>query len=112
MIDLAFYQDGATDLRLGEEFHHNGLTVRCAQISRVPRSMSTSWDRDRLSEETIELLMACGDRLRASLVTDIVKLADAGRLLAELAARERDVIQAVFSVDGATEARADSAIRS
>ena len=112
VIDLAFYQDGATDLRLGEEFHHNGLTVRCAQISRVPRSMSTSWDRDRLSEETIELLMACGDRLRASLVTDIVKLADAGRLLAELAARERDVIQAVFSVDGATEARADSAIRS
>ena len=36
VVDLAFYQGGADDLRLGEEFHHNGLSVRCAQISRVP----------------------------------------------------------------------------
>ncbi|MDB5473559.1 MAG: Threonine dehydrogenase, partial [Devosia sp.] len=37
VIDLAFYQNGANELRLGEEFHHNGLAIRCAQINRVPR---------------------------------------------------------------------------
>ena len=29
VIDLAFYQAGAAELRLGAEFHHNALTVRC-----------------------------------------------------------------------------------
>ena len=36
------------DLRLGEEFHHNGLTIRCAQIGRVPRGLAHCWDRRRL----------------------------------------------------------------
>ncbi len=38
VIDMAFfYSDDGSALRLGAEFHHNGLTVRCAQIARVPR---------------------------------------------------------------------------
>jgi threonine dehydrogenase-like Zn-dependent dehydrogenase len=37
VIDLAFYTDNGTALRLGAEFHHNGLGIRCAQIGRVPR---------------------------------------------------------------------------
>ena len=37
VIDLAFYPGGCDEVRLGEEFHHNGLSVRCAQIGRVPR---------------------------------------------------------------------------
>ncbi len=41
-IDLAFYQGGADALRLGEEFHHNGLSIRCAQINRVPRGLAPS----------------------------------------------------------------------
>ncbi len=40
VIDLAFYQDGADAVRLGEEFHHNGLSLRCAQIGRVPRGLA------------------------------------------------------------------------
>ena len=40
VIDLAFYQGGALEVRLGEEFHHNGLAIRCAQIGRVPRGLS------------------------------------------------------------------------
>lgn len=40
VIDLAFYQGGSEALRLGEEFHHNGLTIRCAQINRVPRGLA------------------------------------------------------------------------
>src|SRR5918911_759237 len=57
---LAFYQGGAPDLALGEEFHHNGLTIRCAQIGRVPRGMAHLWDRRRLAAETVDLLAAHG----------------------------------------------------
>jgi hypothetical protein len=40
VIDLAFYQSGAEALRLSEEFHHNGLSIRSAQIGRVPQGLS------------------------------------------------------------------------
>jgi threonine dehydrogenase-like Zn-dependent dehydrogenase len=62
VIDLAFYQGGADAVRLGAEFHHNGLAVRCAQIGRVPRGLAHAWDRERLSAETIDLLRADGAR--------------------------------------------------
>ena len=63
VIDLAFYQGGADQTRLGEEFHHNGLAIRCAQINRVPRGLSHSWDRPRLSAETIGLLSRHGEAI-------------------------------------------------
>ncbi|WP_188190570.1 zinc-dependent alcohol dehydrogenase [Nonomuraea sp. SYSU D8015] len=97
LIDLAFYTDGAQEVRLGEEFHHNGLTVRCAQIGRVPRGLSHAWDRERLSYETITLLREHGETLRDHLVTDVVAFTDAPGFLADLAARRRHTIQAVFS---------------
>ncbi|HYI98748.1 MAG TPA: zinc-binding alcohol dehydrogenase [Thermoleophilaceae bacterium] len=98
VIDLAFYQGGADALRLGEEFHHNGLGIRCAQIGRVPRLLRDEWDRDRLSRETVALLQARGADIAAALVTDVLPLEQAPLLLAQLAAREREVLQAVFSV--------------
>ena len=101
VIDLAFYQGGAPDLALGEEFHHNGLTIRCAQIGRVPRALAHLWDRRRLAAETVELLRAHGRAVREHLVTDLVPLADAPALLADVAARRRHVIQAVFSFPAA-----------
>jgi threonine dehydrogenase-like Zn-dependent dehydrogenase len=100
VIDLAFYQGGAEAVRLGEEFHHNGLAIRCAQIGRVPRGLGDHWDRNRLSQETIELLRAHGTRMREALITDVVDLEEAPALLAQLAARERQVLQAVFRVSG------------
>ena len=72
VIDLAFYQGGAAELRLGAEFHHNGLAVRCAQIGRVPRGLAHSWDRERLSAETIGLLRADGTAIREHLITAVV----------------------------------------
>lgn len=97
VVDLAFYQAGAGKVRLGEEFHHNGLSLRCAQIGRVPRALGQSWDRDRLSAETLGLLRAEGDAIAKHLVTDLVPLAHAPALLADLADRRRHVIQAVFT---------------
>ena len=98
VIDLAFYQGGAEALRLGEEFHHNGLSIRCAQIGRVPRGFAHAWDRARLARETVALLQAHGALVRAHLVTDIVPFDQAPAFITELAARRRHAIQAVFQV--------------
>lgn len=99
VIDLAFYTDNAAAVRLGEEFHHNGLGIRCAQIGRVPRGTAHLWDRERLSAETTTLLLADGAAVREHLITDIVALQDGPALLADLAARRRHTIQTVLTFD-------------
>jgi threonine dehydrogenase-like Zn-dependent dehydrogenase len=97
VVDLAFYQSGADAVRLGEEFHHNGLGLRCAQIGRVPRGLAATWDRERLSAETIALLRTDGDTIRKHLVSSVVPFDEAPRLLEDLAARRRHELQAVLA---------------
>jgi SAM-dependent methyltransferase len=101
VVDLAFYQGGAPELRLGEEFHHNGLTIRCAQIGRVPRGLAGAWGRDRLSRETVTLLRECGRAVRRHIVTDVVPFAEGPALLDDVAHRRRHVIQAVLACGAA-----------
>jgi threonine dehydrogenase-like Zn-dependent dehydrogenase len=99
VIDLAFYQGGAAELKLGAEFHHNGLGVRCAQIGRVPRGLAPTWDRERLSAETIDLLRADGPAIREHLITAIIPFTDAPQFFADLASRRRHEVQAVLAFD-------------
>ena len=98
VVDLAFYQGGADALRLGEEFHHNGLSLRCAQIGRVPRGTAHLWDRERLSAETVDLLRAHGEAARDALVTDVLPLDEGPELLTSIAERRRHVLQAVLAM--------------
>jgi threonine dehydrogenase-like Zn-dependent dehydrogenase len=98
VIDLAFYQAGAPELRLGDEFHHNGLGIRSAQIGRRPRGVGERWDTRRLSEETLALLRAHQDAVRAYMITDVIPLDDGPQLLADLAAHRRECIQVVFDM--------------
>ena len=97
VIDLAFYQGGADAVRLGEEFHHNGLGLRCAQIGRVPRGLAPTWDRERLSAETVALLRASGDSIRKHLISAVVPFDEAPALLTDLAERRRHELQAVIA---------------
>ncbi|MFI7576781.1 zinc-binding dehydrogenase [Micromonospora sp. NPDC049497] len=97
VVDLAFYQDGADAVRFGEEFHHNGLSLRCAQIGRVPRGLAPTWDRERLSAETIDLLRVHGDAIRKHLVSAVVPFEEAPTLLTDLAERRRQELQVVFT---------------
>jgi threonine dehydrogenase-like Zn-dependent dehydrogenase len=98
VIDLAFYQGGAEALRLGEEFHHNGLTIRCAQINRVPRGLSFHWDRRRLGAETIAMLRAEQDVVLREMITHIVEFDEAPAFLSELLTRRPEFLQIVFKV--------------
>ena len=96
VIDLAFYQAGAPSVRLGEEFHHNGLAVVCAQIGRVPRGMAAEWPRTALAAVALDLLRARGADIRRHLVTDVVPFDEGPELLADLAGRRRATVQAVL----------------
>ena len=103
VVDLAFHQGGAPELRLGEEFHHNGLTIRCAQISRVPRGVSNDWNRARLAEETGHLLRTYGKGILEHVITDVVPVEQALSVVQALARRERSAIRVVFSFDSAAQ---------
>jgi NADPH:quinone reductase-like Zn-dependent oxidoreductase len=98
VIDLAFYQGGSEAVRLGEEFHHNGLAIRCAQIGRVPRGLGFAWNRARLARETLALLSSDAEAIRTHLITDVVPFDEAPDFLADLVARRRDFVQIVFRV--------------
>ncbi|MFI6820923.1 zinc-binding dehydrogenase [Micromonospora sp. NPDC050187] len=97
VVDLAFYQAGADEVRLGEEFHHNGLSLRCAQIGRVPRGLAPTWDRERLSAETVDLLRSHGDLIRKHLVSATIPFDEAPTLLTDLAERRRQELQVVLA---------------
>ncbi len=99
VIDLAFYTEGADAVRLGEEFHHNGLSLRCAQIGRVPRGLGHEWNRHRLSAETVRLLTAHAEDVREHLITDVEAFEDAPALMRDVATRRRHVLTAEFTMD-------------
>jgi threonine dehydrogenase-like Zn-dependent dehydrogenase len=94
VIDLAFYQDNAADVRLGEEFHHNGLIIRAAQIGRLPPDIG--WDRDRLSAATISLLGRQGAAIADHMITDVVPFEQAPQLFDDMLHRRRHIGQAVL----------------
>jgi NADPH:quinone reductase-like Zn-dependent oxidoreductase len=97
VIDMAFYPAGCDEVRLGEEFHHNGLSVRCAQIGRVPRGTAHLWNRDRLTTETLHLLSAHGKAIAAHMITDYEPLSAAPEVLTRLASSRHTGIQLVFT---------------
>ena len=98
VIDLAFYQGGLFDTRLGEEFHHNGLGLVAAQIGRVPPGLSKAWTRARLSAETLKLLSRDGAAIRAHMITHVVPFDDAPGFLHHLITDRPEFLQIVFEV--------------
>jgi threonine dehydrogenase-like Zn-dependent dehydrogenase len=97
VIDLAFYQDNAADVRLGAEFHHNGLIIRSAQIGRLPPGIG--WDRDRLSAATISLLGKQGAAIAAHLITDVIPFERAPQLFDDMLHRRRYIGQGVLRMN-------------
>lgn len=96
VIDLAFYQGGMEGLRLGEEFHHNGLSLLCAQINRVPRAVAANWNQRRLAQETLRLLQREGAAIKAHMITHIVPFDEAPTFLHHLITTRPEFLQIVF----------------
>jgi hypothetical protein len=71
--------------------------LRCAQIGRVPRGLAPTWDRERLSAATVDLLRTDGEEIRKHLISAVVPFDEAPALLDDLAARRRHELQAVLA---------------
>ncbi|SFT14604.1 zinc-binding alcohol dehydrogenase [Paenibacillus sp. BC26] len=83
VVTAGFYQGGAKDLYLGEEFHHNRVQLIGSQISGINLQLTNRWDRLRMERTIMEL--ALSGRLKLpELVTHQVpfeQAADAYRML-------------------------------
>jgi 2-desacetyl-2-hydroxyethyl bacteriochlorophyllide A dehydrogenase len=99
-----FYQGGAVNLRLGEEFHHNRVRIVASQISGVPAGLAGRWDQPRLVR-TVMAQMMSGAVDATSLVTDIVDAADVAQVFERLDRGDPDVLQALLRFDAAPDAR-------
>ncbi|WP_019180899.1 zinc-dependent alcohol dehydrogenase [Microbacterium yannicii] len=97
-----FYQGGASNLRLGEEFHHNRVRIVASQISGVPVALGGRWDQPRLVRTVMELILA-GAVDAAALVTDVVGAADVATVFERLDAGDPQILQAVLRFDAAPE---------
>ena len=85
VVALGFFQGEAQGLLLGEEFHHNRISLVCSQISNVDPALSYRWDRLRLIH-TIMDLQAKGSLNLRPVITHIIpfkKAAEAFRILDE-----------------------------
>jgi threonine dehydrogenase-like Zn-dependent dehydrogenase len=76
VVAAGFYQGPGTALALGEEFHHNRVTIVSSQIGSVPPAFSTRWTRERL-HETVMRLCAAGRIDPLPLVSHVIPAQDA-----------------------------------
>ncbi len=56
VVVSGFLTGEARGLRLGEEFHHNRIELRCSQISGVAPHLAHRWSRERLGRTVMDLL--------------------------------------------------------
>jgi 2-desacetyl-2-hydroxyethyl bacteriochlorophyllide A dehydrogenase len=97
-----FYQGGAANLRLGEEFHHNRVRIVASQISGVPVALGGRWDQPRLVRTVMELILS-GDVDASALVSDIVEASEVASVFERLDRGDPDILQAVLRFDAAPE---------
>ena len=71
VVALGFFQGEAQGLFLGEEFHHNRISLVCSQISNVDPALSYRWDRIRLIH-TIMDLQANGSLNLRPVITHVI----------------------------------------
>lgn len=99
VIASGFFQGGASDLRLGEEFHHNRISVICSQISGVSRSLDHRWSELRLAQTFIRLC-AAGRVDAESLVSHRMPASEAGEAFALLHSSPAECVQVVLDFAG------------
>ena len=95
VVALGFYQGQAQGLYLGEEFHHNRITIVCSQISNVDPALSYRWDRLRLIH-TIMDLQAQGSLNLRPVITHVIPFSEAARAFQILDERPDQALQIVL----------------
>ena len=106
VVAAGFYQGGAANLRLGEEFHHNRVRIVASQIAAPPAALGAQWDQRRLVSAFMAKVRS-GEVPVDDLVTDVVDVADVGTVFRRLDAGDPDLLQAVLRFPAAPDARED-----
>lgn len=100
VVASGFFQGGAADLFLGEEFHHNRIQVVCSQISGVNPSLDHRWNELRL-QQTVMRLQAEGRLDLKPLISHVIPAADAAAAFRLLDERQAETVQVVLDFDQA-----------
>ena len=87
VVALGFYQGDAVGLRLGEEFHHNGVRVICGQIGNI----HPAWSRRSLRARTRDLAVS-GELVLGGLGRLVVPVEDVAEGFSALS-RPAEVLQ-------------------
>lgn len=95
VVALGFFQGSAQGLYLGEEFHHNRVSVICSQISGQAPDLQHRWNGLRLAQ-TFMRLVAQNKLKLGPLVTHVVPAEEAAMLFQLLDEHLPDVLQAVL----------------
>ena len=90
VVVVGFIQGDAVGLRLGEEFHHNGVRLVSGQI----QNMHPTLDRDRLTRRSVELALS-GKVTFGGLPRLTIPVEDIDRGVAAL--RERSTLQVALT---------------
>jgi threonine dehydrogenase-like Zn-dependent dehydrogenase len=100
VVASGFYQGGAANLRLGEEFHHNRIRIVASQISGTPRGRGRGWDSARLVRVFMRQV-AAGRVDAGRLVTDLIDAADVAEAFRRLDTGDPSVLQVVLRFEAA-----------
>ena len=95
MIAAGFYQGPATALALGEEFHHNRVTLMPSQIGSLPLTLRDRWSRERLHETVIKLC-AAGRLDPMPLVSHVIPATSAAEAYRLVDSQPPDLLQVIL----------------
>ena len=95
VVASGFFQGGASPLLLGEEFHHNRISIVGSQISGVAPHLQHRWDELRMSD-TVLTLERAGRLALTELITHVVPAAEAPAAFAMLDGSPQDALQVVL----------------
>ncbi|HYI58200.1 MAG TPA: zinc-binding dehydrogenase [Microlunatus sp.] len=95
VVAAGFYQGPATALVLGEEFHHNRVSIVASQIGAVPPALSARWTRERL-HQTVMALCAAGRIDPLPLVSHVIPARDAAEAYRLIDKPPDDLLQVVL----------------
>jgi threonine dehydrogenase-like Zn-dependent dehydrogenase len=98
VVAAGFFQGGAVDLRLGEEFHHNRIDVVCSQISGLNPRIDHRWDVARL-QQTVMRLASEGTLQLQPLVSHVIPFRDAAAAFSLLDEHQGETIQVVLDFE-------------
>lgn len=95
VVALGFYQQEARGLYLGEEFHHNRISLICSQIGGISPDLTNRWNAIRLKRTIMDLQKENKLHLK-ELITHKVKFEEAQKIYELLIEKPREILQSVL----------------